>query len=502
MIENNKILLGKAEDLPVYLLPQMMNRHGLIAGASGTGKTVTLKVIAEGLSELGVPTFIADIKGDLTGMIVPGDMAGIAGRVESMGLQDFKTCRYPVQFFDVFGEQGHPVRSTCDSMGAQLFSRLLDLTDAQSGILNIIYRVARDMELCMDDLKDLRIMTQYVGDHASDFTIQYGNVSKQSVGAIQRHLLTLEEEGGEIFLGKPELDLYDWFKTEDGRGVMNILECQKLFNKPTLYATFMMWLLTELYDRLPEVGDLDKPKMVFFFDEAHLFFNNAPKALLEKMEQLIKLIRSKGVGVFFITQSPADIPDTVLAQCSNRIQHALRAYTPAEIKTVKMAAQSFRVNPDLDTVETITNMKTGTALVSVLDEEGAPTIVQKTKICPPSSSMEMAPQSEISIEIKSDLIYGKYETEQEAVSAYEKVSEMYLAEEAAKQAEEEAKEQAKLEKEQAKEQARIEKEAERKKKQQQSTLDRIKKKTITKVENEASKLLVKSAKSLITGLFK
>ncbi|MCF0110049.1 MAG: DUF853 family protein, partial [Erysipelotrichaceae bacterium] len=373
---------------------------------------------------------------------------------------------------------------------------------AQSGILNIIYRVARDMELCMDDLKDLRIMTQYVGDHASDFTIQYGNVSKQSVGAIQRHLLTLEEEGGEIFLGKPELDLYDWFKTEDGRGVMNILECQKLFNKPTLYATFMMWLLTELYDRLPEVGDLDKPKMVFFFDEAHLFFNNAPKALLEKMEQLIKLIRSKGVGVFFITQSPADIPDTVLAQCSNRIQHALRAYTPAEIKTVKMAAQSFRVNPDLDTVETITNMKTGTALVSVLDEEGAPTIVQKTKICPPSSSMEMAPQSEISIEIKSDLIYGKYETEQEAVSAYEKVSEMYLAEEAAKQAEEEAKEQAKLEKEQAKEQARIEKEAERKKKQQQSTLDRIKKKTITKVENEASKLLVKSAKSLITGLFK
>ncbi|MDO5122904.1 MAG: DUF853 family protein, partial [Erysipelotrichaceae bacterium] len=383
MIKDNMIMIGKAGDKEICLNPAQLNRHGFIAGASGTGKTVTLKVIAESLSELGVPTVIADIKGDLTGMIVPGDEDGIRERWQSMGLESYDVRKYPVHFFDIYQKAGHPIRAVMQQMGPMMLSRIMDLTDAQQGVLNIIFRVAQDMELDIIDLKDLQAMTLYVGEHYKDYTSKYGNISKQSVGAIQRKLLELETEGGDKFFGEPALDIDDWMVTEKGLGVMNMIECDELFQHPLLYSTFMLWMLDELYDRLPEVGDVEKPKIAFFFDEAHLLFDGAPKQLLQQIEQTVRLIRSKGVCVFFITQNPMDIPNSVLAQLSHRIQHSLRAYTPSEIKNVKSAANAFRANPEFDTFEMITALKTGQALVSALDEDGAPTIVQKTKILPP-----------------------------------------------------------------------------------------------------------------------
>ncbi|MBR2676673.1 MAG: DUF853 family protein [Solobacterium sp.] len=499
MLKDGKILIGKAEDLEIFLTPSQMNRHGLIAGASGTGKTVTLKVIAESLSELGVPTFIADVKGDLSGMIVEGNMEGISGRLESMGIEDYEVRKYPVHFFDVYQNYGHPVRAKMQDMGVMLLSRIMGLTEAQEGVLNIIFRIAEDMELDIIDLKDLQAMATYVGEHAKEYTIRYGNVSKQSVGAILRHLLQLEEQGGDLFFGMPSLNIDDWLGTEGGLGLMNMLECEVLFQHPLLYSTFLLWLLNELYNKLPEVGDAEKPKIVFFFDEAHLLFDDAPKQLVDKIEQTVKLIRSKGVGVFFCTQSPADIPNSVLAQLSNRIQHSLRAYTPAEIKTVKMAADSFRQNPDLDTAETITNMKTGTALVSVLDEEGAPTIVQKTKILPPKSSMEIAPEEKVMRYIESDSIYGKYEKSFDPDSAYEAMDDIRAEEAAAKEAEAEAKKQAKLQEQQERAEAR---ERARKEKEQAEWSNRLAKKAKNKLENEALNIGLRSAKKFLKGFLK
>ena len=331
MLKENYILLGKAGDKEIRLLPNMLNRHGLIAGASGTGKTVTLKVIAESLSQMGVSTFIADVKGDLSGMIQEGDLSAISGRLEKLGITDFEVRKFPVHFFDVYRKKGHPIRAIMEEFDSLLLARILELTDAQEGNLQIILKVAQDMNLDIIDLKDLQAMANYVGEHASELSLKYGNVTKQSIGGIQRKLLQLEQQGGTNLFGLPALSIQDLITTEGGLGMMNMLECQELFQHPLLYATFLLWLLNRIYQDLPEVGDVEKPKIVFFFDEAHLLFKDAPKALLDKIEQIVKLVRSKGVGVFFITQSPNDIPNSVLAQLSNRIQHALRAYTPCLI---------------------------------------------------------------------------------------------------------------------------------------------------------------------------
>lgn len=496
---NQKILIGKAGDQEVILEPSLLNRHGLIAGSTGTGKTVTLKVIAESLADLGVPTVIADIKGDLTGMLEEGDLTGIQERLDSMSISGFTTKRYPVHFYDVFQKNGHPVRAQVQKMSSILLSRILDLTDAQEGVLNIIFKVAKDMNLGLYDLKDLQVMTTYVGEHAKDLTLTYGNVSKQSVGAIQRKLLQLEEEGGDLFFGMPSLDIDDWMVKEGNSGVMNILECEELFKHPSLYAVFLYWMLQEIYDRLEEVGDLPLPKIVFFFDEAHALFDIANKELLEKIEQTVKLIRSKGVGIFFITQSPSDIPDCILAQLSNRIQHSLRAYTPSEIKTVKLAAQSFRENPDLDTVEEITSMKTGTALVSVLDQDGAPTMVQKTKILPPRSSMKMADESAINRCIENDSIFGKYEKAVDPDSAFEEID--HIKEEEAK-AEEEAKKAKEEEKEKLRKERQEEREKEREEKRKADWSKRMSRKVTNRIENEIVNSGMRSAKKLLKSFFK
>ena len=497
MIKDNKIMIGKAEDKEIYILPQMMNRHGLIAGATGSGKTVTLKVIAESLSELGVPTVFADVKGDLTGMIVEGNMAGIQDRLDSMGIEDYEVRTYPVHFFDVYQENGIPVRAVTEDMGVLLLSRILDLSDAQQGVLNIIFRVAKDMDLSIMDLKDLQAMTTYVGEHADEYTLKYGNVSRQSVGAIQRRLLELEEQGGDLFLGVPNLDINDWFDSKNGYGYMNIIECQKLFQKPLQYSTFLLWMLDELYNKLPEVGDLEKPKIVFFFDEAHLLFNDAPRQLMEKIDQIIKLCRSKGVGIFFVTQNPADIPGSVLAQLGNRIQHSLRAYTPAEIKAVKLAADSFRANPSFDTSDAITNLKTGQALVSCLDEEGAPSVVEITKILPPKSSMDMADETAIRQCIQQDFLYEQYRETIDPDSAFEDLDAIREDEAQAKEEEERLKQEQKEAEKRAKEE---QKEAERlakAKAKEQSINDRLARKARNKLENELINKAFKMAKKLL-----
>ena len=435
--ENGKIWLATGTER-VYLEPAMANRHGLIAGATGTGKTVTLKVIAESFSDLGVPVFLADVKGDVSGMCQPGhENKHIRRSIDSMGIENFTYTSYPVRFFDVYGKQGHPVRTTVSDMGPELLSRLLGLNDTQSGILRIVFRIADEEQLLLLDLKDLRSMVQYVGDNASTFKLKYGNIAPQSVGAIQRALLTLEDEGGDIFFGEPALDIADWIDwDQDGRGVMNILECQELFQHPLLYATFLLWMLTELYELLPEAGDLDKPRIAFFFDEAHLLFHDAPKALLEKVEQVVRLIRSKGVSVWFISQNPSDIPESVLAQLGSRVQHALRAYTPNEQKAIRYAARSFRTNPDFDTERVLQELAVGEALVSVLDEKGVPTVVQRAGILPPRSSMDAADPGVIAQVIAASPLCEKYGAPVDRESAYEILTEQQ--EEAAKAAAEAA----------------------------------------------------------------
>jgi len=423
---------------PVYLEPSMANRHGLIAGATGTGKTVTLKVLAESFCDMGVPVFLADIKGDLTGMCVAGqETKHIRRSIDSMGITWFDYAAYPVRFFDVYGQRGHSVRTTISEMGPDLLSRLLGLNDIQSGILRIVFRIADERGLLLLDLKDLRSMIQYVGDNAREFKLTYGNISSQSVGAIQRALLRLEDEGGDIFFGEPELDLADWLDwDENGRGAMNILECQELFQHPLLYGTFLLWMLTELYEMIPEAGDLDKPKLAFFFDEAHLLFKDAPKALVEKVEQVVRLIRSKGVSVWFITQQPSDLPDSVLSQIGNRVQHALRAYTPNDQTALRAAARSFRVNPAFNTEETLQALGVGEALVSVLDEDGIPSVVDRAGILPPRSSMKAAEEAVVRQVIEQSPLRDKYDQQTDRRSAYEMLED--IRQEEAQQAEEEA----------------------------------------------------------------
>ena len=397
MYRDGKIYLAKSGEEELFLLPEMANRHGLIAGATGTGKTVTMKVMAESFSDMGVPVFLADVKGDLSGMCLPGkDSENMQERIVRFGLQeDFAFKSFPTRFWDIFGEVGLPVRVTVSEMGPTLLARLLRLTEIQQGVLNIVFRVADDHGLLLLDLKDLRSMLQFVGDNREEFTTMYGNVSAASIGAIQRALLQFEQEGGELFFGEPALDIHDWMRTgPEGRGYINILSSRRLIQSPTVYATFLLWMMTELFEKLPEVGDLAKPRMVFFFDEAHLLFSDCPKALVQKIVQVVKLIRSKGVGIYFVTQSPTDIPNDVLAQLSNRVQHALRAYTPAEQKSVTAAAKGFRVNPAFDTKTALTELGVGEALVSFLDEDGIPSIVHRAFILPPESLMGIADEDE------------------------------------------------------------------------------------------------------------
>lgn len=414
------IAKGKTD---IFLLPKMANRHGLIAGATGTGKTVTLRVLAEQFSQIGVPVFMADVKGDLSGLPFPGgENPKVTERVSKLGLKGFSFEDYPVTFWDVFGEQGHPVRTTISEMGPLLLSRILSLNEIQSGVLSITFKIADDNGLLLLDLKDLRAMVQFVGDHADQFKTQYGNISAASVGAIQRTLLTLEEQGADKYFGEPALNIEDLMQTgSKGKGVINILTADKLMHSPRIYATFLLWLLSELFEQLPEVGDPEKPKLVFFFDEAHLLFEDVPKALEEKIEQVVRLIRSKGVGVYFITQNPLDLPETVLGQLGNRVQHALRAFTPKDQKSVKVAAETFRANPKLNVVKAITELGVGEALVSVLDEKGAPTIVERALICPPHSRLSPLNPEERTRSLRASVLYGYYEKTVDRESAYEKL---------------------------------------------------------------------------------
>jgi uncharacterized protein len=408
-------------DEPLYLLSNLANRHGLVAGATGTGKTVTLQVMAESFSRIGVPVFAADIKGDLSGISQPGsDNPKIAERVKQLKLTDFAFSSCPVTFWDVFGEQGHPIRATVSEMGPLLFSRLLGLNDTQEGVLALVFKIADDNGLLLLDLKDLQAMLRNVGDNAKEYQTQYGNISAASVGAIQRGLVALEQQGGDKFLGEPALNLDDLMQTDaNGRGVVSILAADKLVNSPKLYATFLLWLLTELFEKLPETGDPDKPKLVFFFDEAHLLFTDLPKTIQDKVQQVVRLIRSKGVGIYFVTQNPIDIPDEVLGQLGNRVQHALRAFTPRDQKAVRAAAQTFRANPKINIETTITELGVGEALVSFLDEKGTPNIVERALVCPPRSKIGAITPEERKQIIASSLVAGVYEKVVDRESAYE-----------------------------------------------------------------------------------
>ena len=407
----------------LFFLPQLANRHGLIAGATGTGKTVTLRVLAENFSAIGVPVFLADIKGDLGGLAKPGaNSPRVVERAKQMGLE-IAPNGFPTVFWDVFGKKGHPVRSTISEMGPLLLSRLLNLNETQEGVLNVVFHVADEEGLLLIDLKDLQAMLQYVAQNASEITTKYGNVSAASVGAIQRALLVLDREGGDAFFGEPALNLDDLLQVaEDGRGVVNILAADQLMNAPRTYAAFMLWLLSELFERLPEVGDVDKPKLVFFFDEAHLLFDDLPQAMQEKVEQVVRLIRSKGVGVYFVTQNPLDIPDAVLGQLGNRIQHALRAFTPRDQKAVKAAAETFRANPKLDVETVISQLGVGEALVSLLDAKGIPGMVERAFIAPPVSQLEPLTEEERAILIEGSVVAGIYDQSLDRESAYEVLS--------------------------------------------------------------------------------
>ena len=472
---------------PISIVGKMANRHGLIAGATGTGKTVTLQVLAETFCQAGVPCFMADMKGDLSGISQAGKLSGfIQKRLPEFGIEDpqFQSC--PVRFFDVYGEQGHPMRSTISNMGPDLLGRLMELNETQTGVLNIVFKIADDNGLLLDDLKDLRAMLNFVGQNAAEFTTQYGNVSAASIGAIQRALLGLENQGADLFFGRPSFDIFDLLQCEGGKGVMNVLAADKLMLKPKLYSTFLLWLLSELYSTLPEVGDMDLPKLVFFFDEAHMLFEDTSKALVSKIEQVIRLIRSKGVGIYFVTQSPTDIPENILGQLGNRVQHALRAYTPKDQKAVKVAAETFRANPAFDTYEAILQLETGEALVSFLDEKGAPCMVERAKILFPLSQIGAITEDQRAMIIKQSRLWGRYDKVDDRESAYEilvaataeaerQKAELQAQKDAEKQAAIEAKEQAKLEKEQAKA------EKEQAKKKKNSIASKVLKSVITAV---------------------
>jgi len=421
MFTDGTIYLGLADGQRVCLPLSVCNRHGLIAGASGTGKTITMKVMAESLSDAGVPVFLCDIKGDVSGLCSAGEKTdSMERRIDKFGIRDTFSYRpYPVCLWDVYGEKGHNVRATVSDMGPELLSRLLALTPAQTGVLHIVFKIADDKGLLLTDLKDLRAMLSHVDEHRADYRTSYGNITSASVGGILRALLPLETEGGDLFFTEPALDIRDWIRTDDrGRGIINLMDCVKLVQNPSLYATFLLWLMSELYEELPEVGDLDKPRLVFFFDEAHMLFADAPRILVQKISQIVKLIRSKGVGVFFVTQNPSDIPDSVLAQLSNRVQHALRAYTPTEQKAVRAAAQAFRINPAFRTEDAITSLGIGEALVSVLDEKGVPDMARYTSIICPQSRMAPADAADLEAARAADGM-SKYDTPEDPESAWE-----------------------------------------------------------------------------------
>jgi DNA helicase HerA-like ATPase len=413
---------GNADAGEICLLPALANRHGLITGATGTGKTVTLQRLAEQFSAIGVPVFMADVKGDLSGLGAAGVKSDkLAKRLDQLKVTDWQPVTNPVVFWDVFGESGHPVRATISDMGPLLLARLLALNDVQEGVLQLVFKIADDQGLLLLDLKDLRAMVQDIGDNAKQFTTEYGNISTASIGAIQRGLLTLEQQGAGKFFGEPMLDISDMMQTDGGRGVINILAAEKLMNSPQTYATFLLWMMAELFERLPEAGDLDKPKLVFFFDEAHLLFDEAPPALLEKIEQVVRLVRSKGVGIYFVTQNPLDVPDKVLGQLGNRVQHALRAFTPRDQKAVQTAAQTLRANPKFDAEKAITELAVGEALVSFLDEKGTPTIVERAFVLAPGSRIGPLTADERAAAIKGSVLYGHYEEVVDRESAYEKL---------------------------------------------------------------------------------
>ena len=442
--EDQQLYIAHCDNGPIYMVGKMANRHGLIAGATGTGKTVTLQVLAESFCQAGVPCFMADMKGDLSGISQAGKMSGfIEKRCPEFGIENpqFQGC--PTRFFDVFGEQGHPLRATISDMGPQLLSRLLGLNETQTGILNIVFKIADDRGLLLIDMKDLRMMLDYVAKNAREFTTTYGTITSVSVGAIQRALLALEAEGAEKFFGEPSFNVFDFLQTEGGRGVMNVLAADKLMLNPKLYSTFLLWLLSELYTQLPEVGDLPLPKLIFFFDEAHMLFKDTSKALVDKIEQVIRLVRSKGVGVYFVTQSPDDIPETIAGQLGNRILHGLRAYTPKEQKTVKAAAQTFRANPNFNTEAAILELGTGEALVSLLDEKGAPCIVERAKILFPLSQIGAITDDQRNALIRNSRLYGIYDKSFDRESAYELLVEERRQEEKREKEEAEAEEKRK-----------------------------------------------------------
>lgn len=417
------LLIAQTPDVQLHLLPQMANRHGLITGATGTGKTVTLQKLAESFSQIGVPVFMADVKGDLSGVAARGESSDkLLARLQKIGITQWQPQQNPAMLWDIFGEKGHPLRATISDLGPLLLARLLNLNEIQSGVLQIIFRIADDQGLLLLDFKDLRAMTQYIGDNAKAFQTQYGNINSASVGAIQRSLLAMEQQGAQHFFGEPMLDIKDWMRTdEQGRGWINILSAEKLWQMPKLYATSLLWLLAELYEQLPEAGDLEKPKLVFFFDEAHLLFDDAPPVLLDKIEQVIRLIRSKGVGVWFVTQNTADVPDSVLGQLGNRIQHALRAFTPKDQKALKTAAETMRANPAFDTLSALQELGTGEALISFLDEKGSPGIVERAMVIAPGSRMGPLSADERNGLINHSPLYGKYDEALDRESAFEKL---------------------------------------------------------------------------------
>lgn len=514
MYKNNKILIGKSEDKELSILLNKANRHGLITGASGSGKTITLKVMAESFSDAGVPVFLADVKGDLGGTALIGEEnENITSRVQKLGIEDFEYKSYPVRFWDIFGNYGHPIRTTIDSVGPEILSMMLGLSETQEGVLSIIYKIAKDNNWKLDDIKDLRLLLQYVGDNRNDFITKYGNITTQSIGVIQRCLLTLENQGADKFFGQPELDINDFISTDfNGKGLINILHAVELFQSPDLYASFLLWLLTNLFNKMPEVGDLDKPRMVFFFDEAHLLFNGMPSYRLKQITQVVKLIRSRGIGLYFISQSPTDIPNEVIAQLGNRVQHTLRAYTPAEQRTVKVAADAFRTNPKFNTQEAILALGTGEALVSFQNENGEPEIVEKATILPPQSKMGVIDDITRNKIINTSSIVGKYDETVERDSAYEELNSMIKEkieqEEAEKQKELEEKEQekqAKLaekeKKEKEREEAKKKREAERAKKN--DPVEKLKTKATNKVVNKVlDKAISKGLNSIFKSVFK
>ncbi len=465
--QNEGLYIAHCPNGAISINSKMANRHGLIAGATGTGKTVSLQVMAESFCQAGVPCFMADMKGDLSGISQAGRMSGfIEKRLPEFGLSEpqFQAC--PTRFYDVYGEQGHPMRATISHMGPELLSRLLGLNETQTGVMNILFRIADERGLLLDDIKDLRSMLDYLSKHAREYTTTYGTIASTSVGAIQRSLLQLENQGGDKFFGNPAFDIQDLLQQEGGKGVMSVLAADKLMLQPKLYSTFLLWLLSELYTTLPEVGDMDLPRLVFFFDEAHMLFEDTSKALVDKIEQVIRLIRSKGVGVYFVTQSPTDIPEIILGQLGNRIQHALRAYTPKDQRAVRTAADTFRANPDFKTDEAIMNLETGEALVSFLDEKGAPSVVQRAKVLFPLSQIGAISDSERDLIIRQSRLYGQYDKMIDRESAFEILleqseKEREEAEKARAEAEAE-KEAAKAEKEAEKEAAKAEKEADKK----------------------------------------